>query len=129
MKIWNNNKTYSWIALVSILLGDAFALIARFSYLSIWYYCLIGIFSLLIILWMAGRLKNVRFGFKSIILVKLLSNAAAPHPLSVLYLLLFVLHIGWLGNICKFRQYPFVIVCLCITYFLYYTLLPWQTRK
>jgi hypothetical protein len=99
MKLWSNNRTYSWIAIVSILLGDVFALIARFSDLHIWFFCLLGIFCLLVTLWIIGRVKNVRFGFKSVIMVKLLSNAAAPHPLSVLYLLLFVLHIGWLGNI------------------------------
>lgn len=115
MKNWNSNSTYSWIALVSVLLGDVFALIARFSDWNLWYYCLIGIFILLIVLWIIGRVKNVRFGFKSIILVKLLSNAAAPRPLSVLYLLLFVLHVGWLGNIFASSDNILLSLLVCVS--------------
>ena len=120
--MWNNSQNYSWIALVSILFGDVLALIARFSNWSIWYYCLIGVFAVLVLLWTIGRAKNVRFGIKSIILVKLLSNAASPQPLSVLYLLLFVLHIGWLGNIFAGSDNIILSLSVCILLILFIVL-------
>lgn len=119
MYSFDNSKTYSWIALVSILFADVFAVVARFSALSIWYYFLAGILAFLIMLWAISFIKNVRFGFKSIILVKLLSNAATPRPLSVLYILLFVIHIGWLGNIPSSSDNILLSLFVCITLILF----------
>lgn len=116
---FDNSKTYSWIALISILLGDVFAVIARFNEQSIWYYILAGVFSFLVLLWIIGFIKDVGLGFKNTILAKLLSNAAGARTLSNIYILLFVVHIGWLGNIPSSSDSILLSLFVCITLILF----------
>ena len=112
---FDNSKTYSWIALASILLGDVFAVIARFNEQSIWYLILIGIFAFLLLLWIIGFYKDVGLGFKNSILAKLLSNAAGSRTLSNIYIFLFVVHIGWLGNIPSSSDSILLSLSVCIS--------------
>lgn len=128
MDFLKRSKTYSWIAFCAILLGDALALTARFSSSYLWYYSLVGIFAVLILLWIIGRMNGVKFGFKSVVLFNLLSNAAAPRPLSVLYLFMFVLHIGWLGNIFASSDNIVLSLIICIS-LIFFIILFFPSRQ
>lgn len=93
-------NAYSWIALFLIVVGEIFA----FCGIHWGWWCLWGLFTalvlvLLVILWVIGRKHNHRFSLSSVILTKLLANAIAPRTLGTIYLLLFVTHLGWLGNV------------------------------
>ena len=118
---------YSWIALVLILVGEAFALCAIRLSLYFWGHMTIITGLILIILWILGMSQNQRFSLRSVILTKLLANAIAPRRLGTTYLLLFVIHIGWLTNTAMslftptnrfFDIVPSIIVCLAGLFFL-----------
>lgn len=100
MKIFYKRNTYSFLALLLILVGEALSLIAiRNDY--DWYTWGPGVaivLGLIILLWLIGWCLHVRFGFRSIIVTKLLANAISPIWLGVVYLLFFAIHIGWLTN-------------------------------
>ena len=93
-----NRHVYSWIAIILIIIGDCLALFGIRGDLIKWipWICvtLVG----LAVLWILGWLNNIKFGLKSMVLSKLLSNAIGPRWLSLAYLSLFVIHLGWLGN-------------------------------
>lgn len=94
----NNRKVYSWIAFILVLIGDALTLAGIRSDWSIWGPWLLVTLGLVALLWIIGMYNQIKFGLRSFILSKLLSNAIGPSTLSNLYLLFFVIHIGWLGN-------------------------------
>lgn len=53
---------------------------------------------LLLFLFLTGRALRLNFNIRSAIVTKLLANAIVPTRLGTLYLLSFVIHIGWLTN-------------------------------
>lgn len=93
-------NTYSFLALLLVLVGEVLSLIAiRHKYdWQTWGPWVGLVFGLIFLLWLLGWCLHVRFGFKSIIVTKLLANAISPQRLGVVYLLFFVIHIGWLTN-------------------------------
>lgn len=100
MELFRKKNTYSFLVLLLVLAGEILSLIAiRNNYDWVTWGPRIGVvFGLIILLWLIGWCLNVRFGFRSIIVTKLLANAISPLWLSVVYLLFFAIHIGWLTN-------------------------------
>ena len=100
MKFFYKRNAYSLLALLLILVGEILSLIAiRHNYdWHTWGPGVAIVFGLIILLWLIGWLLHVRFGFRSIIVTKLLANAISPRWLGVVYLLFFAIHIGWLTN-------------------------------
>ena len=93
-----NRDFYSRGALLLILLGEVCALIGIQGYCDKWLYGTLLALALVVLLWLLACCCGVRFGFKSVILTKLLANAIAPRGLGVSYLFFFVVHLGWLTN-------------------------------
>lgn len=100
MKILHKRNTYSFLALLLVLGGEVLSLIAiRHNYDWQTWGPWVGLaFGLIFLLWLTGWCLHVRFGFRSIIVTKLLANAISPQWLGVVYLLFFAIHIGWLTN-------------------------------
>ena len=94
-----NRDRYSWLILLLLVFGEAFVLWGLRS--KEWLYSGPGVFVAIaigFILAYMGRKANHSFSIKSVILTKLLANAISPQRLGTIYLLLFVIHIGWLTN-------------------------------
>ena len=85
-----------------VIIAEILALLGIRGYTYIWGgWTIAGIIviSLLIFyLWKKGKSLGNDFKIKSVILTRLLANAIAPSTLGTSYLLLFVIHIGWLTN-------------------------------
>lgn len=120
MVIVNNHKTYSWIALILVFLGDVFVVAGLHDAWSVWQPWILCTLCLLLLLWVISWLNKIRFGMRRLVLAKLLSNAIGPHMLGTLYLLFFVAHLGLMGNAFMYlfasdslvgASYPFV-TCL-----------------
>jgi len=94
----NYRDYYSWIALVLLILGEYFALRGIRGNWSCWEPWAITTIVCVFVLWIVGQCLNYSFNFRSVILTKLLANAIVPQRLGTIYLLLFVIHIGWLTN-------------------------------
>lgn len=95
----SNRDRYSWLILVLLVFGEAFVLWGLRS--REWLCSGPGVFVAIgigLFLAYMGRKANHSFSFKSVILTKLLANAISPRRLGTIYLLLFVIHIGWLTN-------------------------------
>lgn len=95
-----NRDRYSWLILLLIAFGEAFVLCGLRN--KDWIYSLPGVIVAVVIsifLAYIGRKANHSFSIKSVILTKLLANAISPRRLGTIYLLLFVIHIGWLTNV------------------------------
>ena len=101
-KQYKDSKAISSLVWKLVLVAELFALfgIRGNSYIwGLWTFLGIIVTILLIFyLWKKGRQTGGEFRIKSIILTKLLANAIAPNRLGTIYLLLFVIHIGWLTN-------------------------------
>lgn len=85
--------SYSWCALVLLVLGELFAFGGIHLGGHVWWLCTLCSIVLIVALCFTGN-----FNIRSVILTKLLANAIAPHKLGTIYLFLFVVHIGWLTN-------------------------------
>lgn len=92
-KLSDKKKAYSRIALALVILAEIIMVI--FSQIKC--YTLIAWFLLLALLWIFCLLQGLSITTRSTI-TKLLASAVTPTPLGTLYLLFFVIHIGWLGN-------------------------------
>ena len=100
MKNFLKDRTfYSWGAFILIIAGDIFAFAAMRGDWSKWSVALLVILILIVFLWIIGWINDAKFGLKRMVLSKLLSNAIGLRWLSLLYLALFVIHVGWLGNV------------------------------
>ena len=89
---------YSWVAIALVITGESFALCCiRDNWHTWWPWTLLTIL-LLVTLWIVGIKQHHRFSVRSVILTKLLANAIVPRRLGTIYLLFFVIHIGWLTN-------------------------------
>lgn len=89
---------FSLIALVLVVIGEVFALCGIRNSWCTWGLWTLLTCILLFVLWVIGQKRNHQFNLRSIILTKLLANAIVPRTLGSVYLLLFVIHIGWLTN-------------------------------
>lgn len=95
---FKNRDVYSLGALLFTLAGEFIALIGIQGYFDKWLYGVLLSLALVLIIWIIAFCNEVRFGIRSVILTKLLANAITPRWLGVLYLLFFVIHLGWLTN-------------------------------
>ena len=93
-----NRDFYSFGALLLTLIGEGCALTGIQGYCDKWLYGTLLALVLVVLLWLLALCWGVRFGIRSVILTKLLANAITPRRLGVLYLLFFVVHLGWLTN-------------------------------
>lgn len=121
-KWWKcSRNTISWIALVMVLIGEFFAFRGIHDGWCTWGPWTLVSVGIIIALWVIARLLSFKFNLRSVILTKLLSNAIAPQRLGTLYLLYFVIHIGWLTNATMSLFMPkdlddvLVSVAVCIT--------------
>lgn len=89
---------FSKAALALVITGEIFAIFGIHSHRSVWWLLALLVGVLLIVIWIAGRMHNHQFSVRSVILTKLLANAIIPRRLGTIYLLFFVIHIGWLTN-------------------------------
>lgn len=97
-KFLKNRNAYSWIALLLLVLGEYFAFRGIRGNWCVWGPCTQVIIVLAVVLIIIGHCFKHKFSLKSVILTKLLANAIAPQRLGTIYLLFFVIHIGWLTN-------------------------------
>lgn len=97
--ILKDRTIYSWGAFLLIVSGDFLAFAAMRGDWKKWFLGLIIVLVLIFVLWGIGWINGAKFGFKRLVLSKLLSNAIGLRWLSLLYLTLFVVHVGWLGNV------------------------------
>lgn len=97
-KIISDRNTFSWIALVLLVLGEAFAFGGIQDSWCVWGPWTLVSIILILALWVWSILGDFNFNIRSVILTKLLANAIAPQRLGTIYLLLFVIHVGWLTN-------------------------------
>lgn len=97
-RILKNRNAYSWIALLFLVLGEYFALRGIREDWFIWGPWTQCIIVLAVVLIYIGHCFKHKFSLRSVILTKLLANAIAPQRLGTIYLLFFVIHIGWLTN-------------------------------
>ena len=97
-KLLDNRNIYSWTALVLLVLFEGFAFGGIHCGWCIWGPWTLLSSLLVVIVGIVGRVLNHKFNLRSVILTKLLANAIAPQRLGTIYLLLFVVHIGWLTN-------------------------------
>lgn len=89
---------FSWIALVLLIVGEAFAFCYIHYDRHVWGLLALLMLMYLIELWIIGRKHHHKFGIRSVLMTKLLANAIVPRALGTLYLFLFVIHVGWLTN-------------------------------
>lgn len=96
---WVKRDYFSFAVLILVLIGE-FAYFMNVHNLKNYYSIrlFIGAFALIAIIWLIGLSLKEIFVPRSIIMHKLLANTIAPRGLGVLYLFLFVVHIGWLTN-------------------------------
>lgn len=97
-QLLDNRNTYSWAALFILLLCEIFAFCGIHCSWCIWGPWTLLASLLVIAIGIVGNILKHTFNLRSVILTKLLANTISPQPLGTIYLLLFVIHIGWLTN-------------------------------
>lgn len=89
---------FSVWAFVLVLLTEISTVLAmRLEIKYLWWIPVILIVAIICLRIMGNRM-NLEFRFKEIVVSNLLANIIAPRMISVLYLLFFVIHIGWLTD-------------------------------
>jgi len=109
-EVLNKRNNYSSLIWLLLIIGEvlAFLWIRGFDYIlgewTIYGTLIVGL--LIFILWRIGQHQHHDFRVRSIILTRLLANAIAPKKIGAIYLVLFVIHIGWLTNavMCLFTD-------------------------
>lgn len=107
-----NRDAYSWFVIILIVIGEGLALWGLRS--EEWLFFGPGVFisiAIGVFLVHLGRKANHIFGIRSVILTKLLANAISPRPLGTIYLLFFVIHVGWLTNAAMLLFTPTANFC------------------
>ncbi len=98
----SNRNSFSSVAWILLIIGELFALLCIRGNAYLWgewtVYGILTVGVLIFALWVIGQKFNHEFKIRSIILTRLLANAIAPQRIGTIYLLLFVIHIGWLTN-------------------------------
>lgn len=85
-------------ALLSLIIAEISTIFAEWTD-SLWPLVglLISVISILVI-WIIGNSMNLEFKTKSVVISNLLANVISPRLITVFYLLIFVVHIGWLTD-------------------------------
>lgn len=100
--VFNNRNTFSLLALIVIVVCEVVAILGiRWHCVIMLIYALTTVLvlcvALIIIGWFYGS-KHHRFWPNKTIFTKLMANAISPSWLGALYLLLFIIHLGWLTD-------------------------------
>ncbi len=98
----DKRNNYSSVAWVLLFIGEFFAFlwIRGFNYiLGEWtVYGTVVAGLLILLLWRVGQRRHHDFKVRSVILTRLLANTIVPKRIGTIYLVLFVIHVGWLTN-------------------------------
>ena len=95
----SQRESFCWLALTLVLIAEVLSVVYQQEACPalLVAVCIIAFF--LLVFWgLAVKVFGHKFGIRFTIVSKLLANAIAPTPLGTLYLLAFVIHIGWLTN-------------------------------
>jgi len=98
--IFKEKITYSIIALVIVLFAEAFAVLAiHFGYFTFFPHVINAVIAV-IFLWLLRWwcFGGNPFWVRSKILTRLMANAVSPSWIGAFYLLLFIIHLGWIGD-------------------------------
>ena len=95
---FQQKRFYSWAALLLVLFCEICIVISLQTDCLFAEVVATASFSLLLALLVLSRIVGIRFSLRSAIISKLLANAIAPTTLGTIYLLTFVIHIGWITN-------------------------------
>ena len=97
-QLLKNRNAYSWGALIAVFFGELFAFLGIQLSWCVWGFWTFASILFIFALWITGACMHHKLNIRSVILTKLLANAIAPRMLGTIYLLFFVIHIGWLTN-------------------------------
>lgn len=88
----------SGTALSILLIGEICSIVAlHCSHAAAWWWLVAASYFLLLVgLSIYSKSKGHHFSFKSVILANLFSNAISPYAIGVVYLISFVIHLGWI---------------------------------
>lgn len=89
----HKKEPYSWIAVALVIISEVLMLFLPQAHYTV----LLALSILLLLLWGICKMMKLSFSYRSTV-SKLLANAISPTSLGTVYLLFFVIHIGWLGN-------------------------------
>lgn len=89
----HKKEPYSWIAVTLVIVSEVLMLFLSQTHYTV----LLTVSLLLLLLWGICKMMGLSFSFRRTV-SKLLANAISPTSLGTVYLLFFVIHIGWLGN-------------------------------
>lgn len=93
------NATYSWAVIILLALFEGSALMGiHMGHWSLWGTCMAVSAISIVSIWLYASRKWKLFTTANLILTKLLNNAIAPTTLGIVYLLLFIIHMGWLTD-------------------------------
>lgn len=99
-KFFNNKEVYSRLAIILLCILDCIAVLIMHNVEGPWVTCLyvtiIAIFLLWVIRW--GIFHGNPFWTRSKLVTRLMANAIAPSWWGVFYLLVFIIHLGWLTD-------------------------------
>jgi hypothetical protein len=95
----SQKESFCWLALALVLIAEVLGAVYQQTACPAALVA-VGIIALsLLIIWcLSVKVFGHKFGIRFTIVSKLLANAIAPTPLGTLYLLAFVIHVGWLTN-------------------------------
>lgn len=96
--LFRKKSFYSWAVLLLVLLCEICIVVFLQTKCLFAEVAIIVSAGLVVALLFMSRIVGLRFSLRSAIVSKLLANAIAPTPLGTLYLLVFVIHIGWMTN-------------------------------
>lgn len=96
-------------ALLLVLTAELFSILAMRTNQPLFWGVTLVLTIVIFIIWIRGNRGNFDFKPKSVVASNLLANAIAPRAISALYLLFFVIHIGWLtdGSLNFFLPYAY----------------------
>ena len=104
----HNKNLLSYMAIITILLGEFCFVIGQHTHCYI-YYEMALLFAFIIIF--MGIYGKYDFSVKTMVLKKLLANAIAPKRISALYLIFFIVHLTWISDSLLNLSFPSAYPC------------------
>lgn len=100
MQLLKRKRAYSLLALFLIIAAETLFIIGSSDYNFGLFPYSFGIFAAIVLLWLLRWyiFRGNPFQVRSKILTRLMANAISPSWMGAIYLLLFIIHIGWLTN-------------------------------
>lgn len=106
MDIFKRRDTFSTIALVVMLIYECMTItgVRSHRYGIITWAAIVLLVVCIVLITIGWCYRQYRFWPNTSIFTKLLSNAISPNWLGIVYLLVFVIHLGWLSDGCLFQS-------------------------